>query len=208
LLSLPSGAGQSFNRADEFVSALSKALTEAADIEQLFAIWERNVDTVRVINKHTNRSTPRGVIGQNLVAHLKSRAIALAKHSGEPAPKDLPQTENGSRPKVDKSVLAIPELKRVRSKEHLRFVAGQPCLICGRTPAHAHHIRYAQAKGISLKVSDEFTVPLCAIHHSENHATGNEMRWWQERKIDPLAVADELWGKTLRRGSTDDHVSG
>jgi hypothetical protein len=205
LLSLPSGAGQSFNRADEFVSALSRALTEAADIEMLFAIWERNVDTVRAINRRTNRSTPRGVIAQNLVAHVKSRAIALAKQGIEPAPTALPQTV--SRTKVDKSVLAIPELKRVLSKEHLRFVAGQPCLICGRTPTHAHHIRYAQAKGIALKVSDEFTVPLCAIHHSENHATGDEMRWWQERKIDPLAVAAELWRKTLRHNSAN-HVSG
>ena len=50
-------------------------------------------------------------------------------------------------------------------------------------------------------MSDEFTVPLCAIHHSENHATGDERRWWQERKIDPLAVAAELWGKTLRRAT-------
>src|SRR4029453_9679615 len=65
LLSLPNGAGQSFSRADEFVAGLSKALTEAADIEVLFAIWERNVDTVRAINKQTNRSTPRGAIGQN-----------------------------------------------------------------------------------------------------------------------------------------------
>ena len=159
LLSLLSGAGQSFDRSDEFLAALRKALTDTADIEQLFAIWERNVDAVRAINKHTNRSTPRGVIAQNLVAHLKSRAIALAKQGGEPAPKGLPQTQNGSRPKVDKSVLAIPELKRVRSKEHLRFVATQPCLICGRTPAHAHHIRYAQPRGVALKVSDEFTVP-------------------------------------------------
>jgi len=98
---------------------------------------------------------------------------------------------------VDKSVLAIPELKRVRSKEHLRFVAGQPCLICGRTPVHAHHIRYAQQKGIALKVGDEFTVPLCAIHHSENHATGDERRWWQERKIDPLAIASSLWRERI-----------
>jgi hypothetical protein len=44
LLSLPGGTGQSFNRADEFVAVLSKALTEATDIEQLFAIWERNVE--------------------------------------------------------------------------------------------------------------------------------------------------------------------
>ena len=48
---------------------------------------------------------------------------------------------------------------------------------------------------LALKVSDEFTVPLCAIHHSENHATGDERRWWQERKIDPLAVG----GSTLER---------
>src|SRR5262245_56077552 len=108
-------------------------------------------------------------------------------------------TQNGSLAKVDKSLLAIPELKRVRSKEHLRFVAGQPCLICSRTPAQAHHIRYAQAKGIALKVSDEFTVPLCAIHHSENHATGDERRWWQERKIDPLAIAHQLWAQSRPR---------
>ena len=192
LLSLPSGAGQSFDRSDEFIAALSLALTNADDIEKLFAIWERNVDAVRAINKYTSRSTPRGVIAQNLVAHLKSRAIALAKQ-GSQASETEAQIQNGWRPKVDKSVLAVPELKRVRSKEHLRFVAGQPCLICGRIPAHAHHIRFAQPKGIALKVSDEFTVPLCAIHHSENHATGDERRWWQERKIDPLAVAGSLW---------------
>ena len=208
LLSLPGGSGQSFDRSDEFIAALSKALAEAADIERLFALWESNVDTVRAINKHRSRSTPRGAIAQNLVAQLKSRAIALAKQGGEPAPKDLPRTQNGSRPKVDKSVLAIPEVKRIRSKEHLRFVASQPCLVCGRTPAHAHHIRYAQPRGIALKVSDEFTVPLCAIHHHENHSTGDERRWWQERKIDPLAVAAELWSKSLRLETTNYHVSG
>ena len=205
MLSLPSGAGQSFNRADEFVAALSKALTEATDIEMLFAIWERNVDTVRAINKQTNRSTPRGVIAQNLVAHLKSRAIALAKQNVEPTSNASPSTE--SRPKIDKSALALSEPKRVRSKEHLRFVAQQPCVICGRTPAHAHHVRYAQPRGLALKVSDEFTVPLCAIHHSENHATGDERRWWQERKIDPLAIAAELWGKSLRLKAMDHQLS-
>ena len=71
LLSLPSSTDQSFDRSDEFIVALRKALTDTNDIEKLFAIWERNVDAVRAINKHTNRSTPRGVIAQNLVAHLK-----------------------------------------------------------------------------------------------------------------------------------------
>ena len=190
LLSLLGGAGQSFDRADQFIAALSKALTEATDIEQLFALWERNVEMVRAINRQTNRSTPRGLITHNLVAHLKSRAIALAKQNVEPTQGD--QTHS----KVDKSILALSEPKRVRSKEHLRFVAQQPCVICGRTPAQAHHIRYAQSRGIALKVSDEFTVPLCAIHHRENHTTGDERRWWQERKIDPLVVAQELWETT------------
>jgi hypothetical protein len=46
---------------------------------------------------------------------------------------------------------------------------------------------------LGLKVSDEFTVPLCAIHHSENHATGNEKGWWEQHKIDPLVIAETLW---------------
>jgi Rad52/22 family double-strand break repair protein len=193
-LSLPDGAGQSFDRADKFVAALSKALTEAKDIEQLFSLWERNVETVRAINRQTHRRTPGGLIAHNLVAHLKSRAIALAKQNVEPTSNALQGDQTHS--KVDKSILALSEPKRVRSKEHLRFVAQQPCVICGRTPAQAHHIRYAQSRGIALKVSDEFTVPLCAIHHRANHTTGDERRWWQERKIDPLVVAQELWKAT------------
>jgi DNA recombination protein Rad52 len=192
MLRLPGGAGQNLARADDFVAALSKALAEAPDIEQLFAIWELNVDTVRAINRQTNPSSPRGAVGPNLVAHLKRRAIALAKQGNDP---DMSQ--GGQTPaKIDKSVLALSEEKRVRSKEHLRFVARQPCVICGRTPTHAHHIRFAQQRGISLKVSDEFTVPLCAIHHDENHATGDERRWWEARKIDPLSIAAELWSKS------------
>ena len=106
----------------------------------------------------------------------------------------------GGRQKIDKSVLTISEPKRHRSKEHLRFVAQQPCLICGRSPSHAHHVRFAQSKGLALKVSDEFTVPLCAIHHSENHSTGDERKWWEKHNIDPLAIARRLWEESCKRG--------
>jgi hypothetical protein len=190
LFSLPNGAGQSFQKAAEFVVAL-RSLTEAPNIEQLFAIWERNVDALRAINRQNHQSSSRGAIAENLVTHLKSRAIALAKQ-GSQTP-SATEGQNGSRPKVDKNTLIIAEPKRIRSKEHLRFVASRPCVICGRTSAHAHHIRYAQPRGLALKVSDEFTVPLCAIHHDENHRTGDERRWWEKRKIDPLAIAQSLW---------------
>ena len=90
--------------------------------------------------------------------------------------------------KIDKSQLAIAEPKRLRDKAHLKFVASQPCLICGRQPSDPHHLRFAQPRAIGLKVSDEFTVPLCRGHHRQVHQTGNEVTWWEDLQIDALAV--------------------
>ena len=59
------------------------------------------------------------------------------------------------------------------------FVASQPCVLCGRTPSHAHHIRFAQPRAMGAKVSDEFTVPLCFLHHRSLHDSGAEETWWQ-----------------------------
>jgi hypothetical protein len=209
VLRTPKGeSGQSFDKPNEFAEALKAAMTEATDIELLFAIWEQNVDTVRILNKCLNQQVgTKASLAKDLVAYLKHCAICLVKPTGNLT--DLPHSLSGrsnidAKPhsKIDKSVLALSEPKRVRSKEHLRFIARQPCVICGRTPSQAHHIRYAQSKGLALKVSDEFTVPLCAIHHTENHRTGNERQWWSERKIDPLAVAKDLWKRSFG-GSTD-----
>jgi hypothetical protein len=99
-------------------------------------------------------------------------------------------------PGIDKSVLALPEPKRHRNKEHLRFVAQQPCLVCGRTPSDPHHLRFAQARALGRKVSDEFVVPLCRSHHRALHRVGNEPGWWQGAGIDPLVVARQLWGQS------------
>jgi hypothetical protein len=197
VLSLLDGE-QSFDGWEDFVAALRKALNETHDIEALFSLWERNVETVRAINRTANRSGPRAGIAHILVAQLKGRAIALAKKGNETPSVEVPASSiNGdAATKVDKSRLAISEVKRIRSKEHLRFVASQPCVICGRTPAHAHHLRYAQPRGLGLKVSDEFTVPLCAIHHTENHATGDERKWWEKHGIDPLPIAQTLWDQS------------
>jgi DNA recombination protein Rad52 len=188
----------SFDQPSEFAGALRKAMTDARDIEILFAIWEQNVQTVRALNRSLKQDTlPKSGIAPQLVNHLKQCAIALVKLANQPNGSGRQERAHAlrtfARPKIDKSVLTISEPKRVCCKEHLRFVASQPCLICGRVPSHAHHLRYAQSKGLSLKVSDEFTVPLCAIHHHHVHTTGKEQEWWQERNIDPLKVAGDLW---------------
>ena len=204
----------SFDRPVDFIARLTEAMTEAREIERLFEIWEQNVTTVRELNASREKLALEPGFAPNLVAHLKSCAVALVKpvdvtdqhtRTGDAVPKASPRIEE--RRKIDKSMLTIGEPKRIRSKEHLRFVARQPCLICGRAPSHAHHVRHAQSRGLGLKVSDEFTVPLCAIHHSENHATGDERRWWERHKVDPLKVASTLWHQGRAPKSGDDEIA-
>src|SRR5262245_45100775 len=42
---------------------------------------------------------------------------------------------NDQPARVDKSTLAVPAPRRYRDKAHLRYVAQQPCLLCGRKPS-------------------------------------------------------------------------
>ena len=95
--------------------------------------------------------------------------------------------------RIDKSVLTIAEPKRLRDKAHLRFVASQPCLICGRQPSDPHHLRFAQSRALGLKVSDEYTVPLCRGHHRQLHQAGDERTWWDSLHINALEIAKGLW---------------
>src|SRR5262245_17554879 len=105
--------------------------------------------------------------------------------------------------RIDKSKLYRSEVQRLRDPGHLRYVAGLACLVCGRKPSHAHHLRFAQPRALGRKVSDEFTVPLCNLHHREVHTRGNEEAWWQENKLSPLATAQELWATSRHhRGAT------
>jgi DNA recombination protein Rad52 len=112
------------------------------------------------------------------------------------APPLVPSRLDSIPDRIDKSQLAIAEPKRLRDKAHLKFVVSQPCLICGRQPSDPHHLRFAQPRGISLKVSDEFTVPLCRGHHRQLHQAGNEVTWWENLQIDALAIAKDLWKQT------------
>jgi hypothetical protein len=101
---------------------------------------------------------------------------------------------------VDKGALPLSEPRRYRDRAHLRFVSAQPCLICGRRPSDAHHLRFAQPRALGRRVSDEFAVPLCRSHHRALHRHGDEMTWWDSNKVDPVEVARELWQRTRLDG--------
>ena len=120
----------------------------------------------------------------------------LRRQSAPLAPPLVPGASSPEAGRIDKSQLVIAEPKRLRDKAHLKFVAAQPCLICERQPCDPHHLRFAQPRAIGLKASDEFTVPLCRGHHRELHRAGNEVIWWQNRRVDPLEIAKGLWERT------------
>jgi hypothetical protein len=122
-------------------------------------------------------------------ATAKDRSTVVIP-SERPAAVELPPA------RIDKSQLTIAEPKRLRDKAHLKFVATQPCLVCGRQPSDPHHLRFAQPRAIGLKVSDEFTVPLCRGHHRQLHQTGDERAWWDSHRVNALEIARGLWEKT------------
>jgi Rad52/22 family double-strand break repair protein len=128
----------------------------------------------------------------NLLRHDQAKA----KDNASAAPPLAPATVDRAPAKIDKSQLTIAEPKRLRDKAHLKFVASQPCLVCGRQPSDPHHLRFAQPRAMGLKVSDEFTVPLCRGHHRQLHQAGDETAWWKTQRVNALEIARGLWEKT------------
>ncbi len=88
ILRAASGTDQAtFDKPSEFAAALQTAMSEAEDIELLFAIWEQNVETVRAVNRVLRQDQlPKSRIAPQLVAHLKRCAITLVKPTADVSP--------------------------------------------------------------------------------------------------------------------------
>lgn len=120
-----------------------------------------------------------------------------------PLPSEQVKTENAKAQETlekpaSAGAMMLPKLKRQRSPAHLAHVRTEPCLVCGRSPVDAHHLRFVQPRAMAKKVSDEFTVPLCRRHHDLLHRDPNELEWWASFGIDPLAAAKDLWTESQR----------
>ena len=125
------------------------------------------------------------------------------------APPELKRTKRAARSRETqsisvRSVVVLSKPLRRRDREHLKFVGTQPCVVCGRQPSDAHHLKFAQQPAMGRKVSDEYAVSLCRHHHRELHRRGDERIWWRQLNIDPLPIAEKLWQQTrLRTPETD-----
>jgi hypothetical protein len=124
-----------------------------------------------------------------------------------PSVPELPPVNNAVLWHVDKSALPLSEPRRYRDRAHLEFVASQPCLLCGRQPCDAHHLRLMQLQALGRRVSDEFAVPLCRTHHRALHRHGDEAAWWTSAGIDAVTIAHRLWQHTRLNGAPiQDHI--
>jgi hypothetical protein len=146
------------------------------------------VDDARIVEA-TYRSILDTVLGADGLTTPDDRSIAAAEL----------QVRRGPVNKLDdhviteSSVIPLNKPVRRRSKVHLAYVRAQACVVCQRQPCDAHHLKFAEARAMGRKVSDEFTVPVCRDHHNELHRHGNEMAWWANLGISPLELAEEFW---------------
>jgi ERF superfamily len=92
---------------------------------------------------------------------------------GPDSPRDGKATGRLKRQSRSNVANGLGKSVRLRDKEHCRFVLRQPCLVCGRVPSDPHHLTFTQPRAMGRRVSDEFTVPVCRVHHRELHRSGD-----------------------------------
>jgi hypothetical protein len=142
-------------------------------------------------------------VGDGLGLSEPSNAVLVQSvmSAGRPDAGAGKKTSTRSSTASHRAVRALGKTVRLRDKEHRKFISRLACLVCGRTPSDPHHLRFLQPRALGRRVSDEFTVPLCRIHHRELHRQGDEAAWWGKLSIDPVPVALKLWQHTRLNGT-------
>jgi hypothetical protein len=180
------------NEPIEYCAEVRRQLEQFDDAETATAFWKRNQETIAELRKALPQlKTEKGqhyaeILGSLFTKRLQQFAQQMETVIDSDPTKETDEPVNGGE-------FPITQPRRIRDKDHLRSVAEQPCLVCGRRPSQAHHLRFTQPRAMGRKSSDEWVVPLCATHHRSLHDCGDEVTWWKTRDIDATAVADNLW---------------
>ena len=170
---------------------LISELEQLGDPEAL-AAWAH-----RVLPLKNQLSAPDcQAIEAGFVARLRELSDDAAANGNKTQEANAQEPERERPQPAPAEVTVISKPARERDRNHLRFVAHQACLVCGRSPSDPHHIKFAEQRAMGRKVSDRFTVPLCRLHHRELHRRGDERAWWHVHAIDPLPTAATLWAMT------------
>jgi len=174
---------------------LEAELVAASSSEEALAWAQRTLPTKNTLTREDAGALERA---------FEAKMVAVgADEASEPASAASQDQKTEPAPSANQRAQRVPiqkapalKSRRRRDKQHLEYVATKPCLVCGRAPSDAHHLRYAEPRALGRKVSDEFAVPLCRIHHRELHDRGDEKAWWEGFSIDPNLIAEQLWSET------------
>ncbi|MDA1326072.1 MAG: RAD52 family DNA repair protein, partial [Proteobacteria bacterium] len=156
----------------DYCANFRRLLENAAAPTTLKALWDRNQNTLLILKANCpDLTSEKGHHYADILARLfATRLDAFAS----PANKDDRHDLDNSTVNPQEATSPLTVSKRIHNKDHLKYVASQPCLICGRENVEAHHILFAEPRAMGKKVGDQWTVPLCAIHHRSLHMAGNE----------------------------------
>jgi hypothetical protein len=91
--------------------------------------------------------------------------------------------------------LASPSTSR-QSPPQVRCLPA--CLICGRSPADADHLRFAQPRAMGARSATNSPYPCAESITGTSITSETKSPWWERRAIDPLATSRMLWISTRR----------
>jgi hypothetical protein len=138
-----------------------KLLTELANITSADSIpnWARGALTAKNSLTATDAKLVEEAFERRL-SKLPSSETAAPSNGDPSVPKTgRPQmiataesTDIGQAKGIDKSMLTVAASRRYRNREHLRYVAQQACLVCGRKPSDPHHLSFTQPRALGRKV--------------------------------------------------------
>src|SRR5262249_43089009 len=146
---------------------------DAKIVEGRFQARLPTISEGKVPDKTTPAGTPHGLVSDQPPHALPDKNLI----SADPAEADTSQKASTAAKKRSRSgmIRALGKTVRLRDKDHRKFVLRQPCLVCGRVPSDPHHLTFTQPRALGYRVSDEFTVPVCRIHHRELHRSGDRV---------------------------------
>lgn len=106
---------------------------------------------------------------------------------------------NPNKPKKERAADKRPGM----SPEHLTLIRQLPCCVCGQSPpSDPHHLKIKSERGVGLKATDRWTLPMCREHHNEIEKVGTtearEEAWFLKHGISCFVLARAFWNAPRR----------
>ena len=100
---------------------------------------------------------------------------------------------------MDFIMKSYPKHKRWKSPKYLEYIRSCPCIICGYKEVDAHHVRHKGSGGTARKPDDYYALPICRLHHLENHQIGKDT-FFERHGIDVFQELFRMVSGYLKKG--------